>query len=64
MSSDEERILFETYGWTQDTVKRVWTAPDGETISTDDLVTAAAVLGPRMEQHLIDVVRSHGRKKL
>jgi hypothetical protein len=62
MNSDEERALFEEYGWTYDYVARQWLAPDGATVTNDELVLYASVYGPRVESELLRVVRRHGRK--
>lgn len=63
MNSDEERELFESYGWTYDHVQRSWVAPDGFTVSIDDLVLAADALGPAVEYRLRAVAQEHGVKK-
>ena len=39
MNSDDERVLFEAHGWTQDLIGRRWVAPNGVAqVETDELV--------------------------
>lgn len=38
MNSDQERVLFEDWGWAYDYVARKWVAPNGCEISTDQIV--------------------------
>ncbi len=38
MNSDQERVLFEQYGWDYDYIGRLWIAPDGTKLSPEDLM--------------------------
>ena len=38
MNSQQEKRIFEQYGWEYDFIGRVWVAPDGTKLSPDDLV--------------------------
>ena len=63
MNSDDEKKIFEFYGWEYNYVKRVWVAPDGFEVSIDDLVTASHMMGEAMERRLISIARSHAKLK-
>jgi hypothetical protein len=63
MNSDDEKKVFEFYGWEYDYIKRLWRAPDGFEVSTDDLMIASSTLGEGMERSLLRVARSHGELK-
>lgn len=64
MNSDEERALFEQYGWTYDAALLVWRAPDGEEISNQSLVIAADVMGKKaMEDRLMRAIIAHGKRQ-
>ena len=38
MNSDQERVLFEQYGWEYDYIGRVWLAPDGVKLTQENLM--------------------------
>ncbi len=38
MNSQQEKRIFEQYGWEYDFVGRCWVAPDGTTLSPEKLV--------------------------
>ena len=61
MNSDTERAIFEAHQWRYDYVQRVWIAPDGSRVTTDDLMIAADALGPQVERHIRRVAARHGR---
>lgn len=42
MNSDQERAIFEQYGWEYDYVARTWVAPDGTRLLQDQLMDIAA----------------------
>jgi hypothetical protein len=60
MNSDAEKAVFERWGWTYDSVRRAWVAPDGYLVETDTLVTVSDLLGLRMMVHVRRVAREHG----
>lgn len=62
MNSDEERQLFERYGWQYDYVARRWEAPDGHHVDNDVLVMATvSMTRGEMEERLKRVIVEHGR---
>ena len=38
MNSDQEKSLFETWGWEYNYISREWVAPDGTKLSPEDLM--------------------------
>lgn len=38
MNSNQEKVIFEQYGWEYDLIGRVWVAPDGTKLSPEDLM--------------------------
>ena len=43
MNSQQERAVFEAWGWAYNYVDRMWVSPDGaEYITTDDLMEAGS----------------------
>lgn len=61
MNSDEERKLFEKFGWEYNYVKREWVAPDGVTLSLDSLVMGTTSFGPAAESELRRIIVAHGK---
>lgn len=41
MNSDQERVLFESWGWVYNYVDRKWIAPNGREITTDQIMEIA-----------------------
>jgi len=62
MNSDEEKQLLESCGWEYDFVKRLWVAPDGYSISTDNLMEAADEMGEKVEYALRAIAIQHGKQ--
>lgn len=66
MNSDEERVLFESWGWTQDLVGRRWVSPvrQGMHIKRCAVVTYDELMDytttPWGEQELKDIIRRWG----
>lgn len=61
MNSDEERELFESWGWEYNYVKRIWSSPDGNvSIPLDDLVEYSRTRAN--EEELKRVVAMYGRR--
>lgn len=61
MNSDEEKQLLESCGWEYDYVKRIWTAPDGYEITTDQLMEAMDEMGQNVEYALRAIAMQHGK---
>lgn len=61
MNSDEEKQLLESFGWQYNYVKRIWTAPDGYEITTDQLIEAVDVMGENVEYTLRAIAMQHGK---
>ena len=61
MNSQEEKELFESYGWTYDSIKRIWESPTGVFITTDQLMEYTT--NPAGELELKELIRMHGVKK-
>lgn len=38
MNSDQEKALFTSYGWEYNYVRRKWVAPNGQEITTDQIM--------------------------
>ena len=38
MNSEAERREFETFGWEYNYVRRIWTAPDGQVLTLDQVM--------------------------
>ncbi len=38
MNSQQEKVIFEQYGWVYDYIDRLWIAPDGTKLSPEDLM--------------------------
>ena len=61
MNSDEEKALFEEWGWEYNFIQRHWTSPDGRAvIKLDDLVDAA--LSPMGEAQLKQAIVAFGKR--
>lgn len=64
MNTDLERHIFASWGWKYDFVERVYVSPDGaQRVSTDDLVTAADVMGPAMERRVREIAARYGVRR-
>ena len=64
MNSDDERRIFEQWGWTYDQIARAYISPDGgQRVATDDLVTAADVMGPGMELRVREIASKFGVRR-
>lgn len=64
MNSTDERAIFEQHGWRYDQIARCYVSPDGGTrVSTDDLVTAADVLGPGVERRVREIAAKFGVRR-
>ena len=59
VNSDEERRVFERWGWLYDYARRRWTAPDGTWIALDDVVAVSQT--PVGEEKLVRLITEHGR---
>lgn len=42
MTSDQEKVLFEQYGWEYDYIGREWVAPDGTKLTPENLMDITA----------------------
>lgn len=62
MNSDEEKALFEEWGWQYDYIKREWIAPDGAKLTQDELVRVTLDYGKNSEYSLRQVIAQHGVK--
>lgn len=60
MNSQEEKELFEQYGWEYNLVEREWVSPDGHKITTDALMEYTT--DPEGEYQLRMFIVQHGRK--
>lgn len=61
MNSDEEKALFEEWGWEYNFIKREWSSPDGNVvIPLDDLVEGTT--NHMGESQLRAVVQAYGRR--
>lgn len=61
MNSMEEKELFESWGWEQDLVQRLWRAPvGGAVIMIDSLVEYMET--PEREEELKRLVASYGKR--
>ena len=60
LSSDDERRLFERWGWRYDYVKRQWESPAGAIVTTEDLVSFNST--PEFEGMLVGYVIQNGRR--
>ncbi len=38
MNSNQEKMIFEQYGWSYDFIGRAWIAPDGTKLSPEELM--------------------------
>lgn len=45
MNSQQEKVIFEQYGWVFDFIARAWIAPDGTKLTQDDLMEITADSG-------------------
>ena len=61
MNSEEERDLFEAYGWERNLVKRYWLAPAGVKLPVDDVMVLTDT--PEGEAYLRRVIARYGRTK-
>ena len=61
-SSDDERRLFEMWGWACDHVKREWRAPCGTAVSFEELMRYSD--SPEAEGRLVGFVMQHGRREV
>lgn len=60
MNSDQEKRLFEQYGWTYDFIGRAWVAPDGTRLPQNELVRTTAQ--PRGEMALMRLIVESGKR--
>ncbi len=61
MNSDEERSLFESFGWEYNFIRRVWVAPNGMEVTNDQLVDVTC--SPDGEERLRQVVTANGKAR-
>lgn len=61
MNSDQERAIFEQYGWAYNYVARAWVAPDDTRLTQDQLMDiTASTLG---DLSLMKFIVEHGQRK-
>ncbi len=58
MNSEQERREFETFGWEYNYIKRIWTAPDGQVLTQDQVMETSC--SRQGEMHLRIFIREHG----
>lgn len=61
MTSDQERALFEQYGWQYDHIGRKWVAPDDTWITTDQIMEATADSAGDLV--LMALIVEHGKRE-
>ncbi len=61
MNSDDERRLFEDYGWEYNYIERVWVAPNDMRITNDQLVEVTC--SQDGEERLRQVVTANGKAR-
>jgi hypothetical protein len=61
MNSQEEKEIFENYGWEYNYVQREWSAPDGYKIGIEDLMKATDEFGPNVEIATRNIAAEHGK---
>lgn len=42
MNSDQEKVIFEQYGWEYNFIAREWVSPDGTKLTTENLMGITA----------------------
>lgn len=63
MNSDEEKAVFEKYGWVYNYVERRWEAPDGAFLLLDDIASITTESREQAEQELVSIIKRHGNAK-
>lgn len=60
MNSETERREFETFGWEYNYIGRIWTAPDGQVLTLDQVMEGTDT--PAGELSLRMFIREHGSR--
>jgi len=68
VNSDEEKRVFEMWGWTYDCIDRQWVSPSGNVfVPIESLMTLASFDDPNLiasaEGELIGVIMTHGVRR-
>lgn len=61
MNSDQERTLFEDWGWEYDYIGRKWVAPNGHEITTDQLMEN--MVTPEDDLSLMALIVENGMRR-